>query len=87
MWQVIFPLIKPSLLVASLWTALLTFREVSMALFLTGSRNTVLAVAVWDLWRTGDLGVASASAVMMVIIMGFLVLLTLIATGGRFTQT
>ena len=49
-------------------------------------RRASLLVAVWNLWRTGDLGVAAAAAVMKVMIMGLLVWLVLMATGGRLTQ-
>jgi len=80
------PLIRPSLVFAGLWTALLTFREVSMALFLTETNNVVLSVAVWELWDSGQLGEASAAAVVMVSAMGLLLLTTLAFTGGRLTQ-
>jgi iron(III) transport system permease protein len=75
--RIVAPLIKPSLIFAGLWTAMLTFREVTMALFLTESHNRVLAVTVWQLWQGGNLGIASAGAVAMVAIMGGLILLTL----------
>jgi iron(III) transport system permease protein len=77
MWRIVAPLIKPSLIFAGLWTAMLTFREVTMALFLTESHNRVLAVTVWQLWQGGNLGIASAGAVAMVVIMGGLILFTL----------
>jgi iron(III) transport system permease protein len=86
MWSIIMPLIRPSLVFAGLWTALLTFREVSMALFLTETNNLVLSVAVWELWDSGQLGEASAAAVVMVSAMGLLLLTTLAFTGGRLTQ-
>jgi iron(III) transport system permease protein len=75
--RIVAPLIKPSLIFAGLWTAMLTFREVTMALFLSESHNRVLAVTVWQLWQGGNLGIASAGAVAMVAIMGGLILLTL----------
>jgi iron(III) transport system permease protein len=75
--RIVAPLIKPSLVFAGLWTAMLTFREVTMALFLSESHNRVLAVTVWQLWQGGNLGIASAGAVAMVAIMGGLILLTL----------
>jgi len=83
MWSIIMPLVRPSLVFAGLWTALLTFREVSMALFLTETNNVVLSVAVWELWDSGQLGEASAAAVVMVSAMGLLLLATLAITGGR----
>lgn len=86
MWRVIVPLIKPSLIFASLWTALLTFREVSMALFLTETKNLVLSASVWILWRDGEMGVGSAAAMIMIGITGMLMLVTLILAGGKFGE-
>jgi len=40
-WRIVLPLVKPSLVYAGLWIALLSGREVSMALFLTGTENKV----------------------------------------------
>jgi iron(III) transport system permease protein len=84
--RVVAPLARPSLVFAGLWTALLTFREVTMALFLAGPRNTVLSVAVWRAWQQGSLGRAAAAAVVMLLIIGLLLLLALLTTGGRTLQ-
>ncbi len=86
MGRVIAPLIKPSLIFAGLWTALLTFREVSMALFLTETKNLVLSASVWLLWRDGDMGVASAAATIMVAVTGVLMVITLVVAGARFAE-
>jgi iron(III) transport system permease protein len=37
MWRIVAPLVRPSLVYAVLWTAMLVFREVSMALMLQQS--------------------------------------------------
>ena len=84
--RIVAPLVRPSLVFAGLWTALLTFREVSMALFLAGPKNGVLSVAVWRAWQQGSLGPAAASAVVMLLIIGALLLVALLATGGRALQ-
>jgi iron(III) transport system permease protein len=70
--RVLLPLIRPSLIYAGMWTAMLTFREVSMALFLTGPRNQVLSVGVWLLWQQGKFNAGAASAVLMVLATGVL---------------
>jgi len=84
-WRVLVPLIKPSLVFGALWTAMLTFREVSMALFLSGPENQVLSVSVWRTWEAGDMGQSAAAAVVMVGITGLLLLITLTVTGGRLS--
>ena len=82
-WYILVPLIRPSLVFAGIWTALSTFREVSVALFLSGPRNQVLAVGVWNAWDAGNIGAASAGAVIMVASVGLILLLILPLTGGR----
>jgi iron(III) transport system permease protein len=82
-WYILVPLIRPSLIFAGIWTALSTFREVSVALFLSGPRNQVLAVGVWHAWDAGNIGAASAGAVIMVATVGLILLLMLPLTGGR----
>lgn len=82
MWRVMVPLVRPSLLFAGLWTALLVFREVSMALLLGGPKNKVLATQLWILWRQGNLSEAAALSIVLVFIMGALILLLQKMTGG-----
>jgi iron(III) transport system permease protein len=86
LWRILVPLVKPSLVFAGLWTALLTFREVSLALFLAGPRNQVLSVGVWLAWEGGNIGPASAGAVAMVLVIGLLLLILLALTGGQFME-
>ncbi|HEX9880032.1 MAG TPA: iron ABC transporter permease [Candidatus Binatia bacterium] len=86
MRRVVIPLVRPSLIFAALWTALLSFSEVSMALFLTSTQNKILSVGVWSLWATGYLSIASAAAVVTVAIMGTLVFITVGLGGQRVTS-
>lgn len=86
MARVVAPLIGPSLLFAALWTALLTFREVSVALMLTQTNNTVMSVAVWRLWNHGHMGQAAAAAVVMTAVMTLLLFVCLVVTRGQLLQ-
>ncbi len=61
---------------------MLTFREVSMALMLNESHNRVLSISIWGLWQTGNLGIAAAGAVVMVLTMGVLMVFTLRFAGS-----
>jgi iron(III) transport system permease protein len=80
---VMIPLIRPALIFATFWVALRTFRELSMALFLTGTGNKVMSVRVWLMWNEGGLSQAAAGAVVMTIGCGFLLFIGFIATKGR----
>jgi iron(III) transport system permease protein len=63
------PLLAPTLLYAWLWIALLTFRELTLAVILSTGGNLTFPVLVWDLWLGGGLGQASALAVVMLLVM------------------
>lgn len=82
MRTVILPLIKPSVIYLTVWTAMLSFQEVTMALFLSGPQNHVLSVSIWQLWDGGSLGTAAAGAVAMVAITGVLMFVILRLAGG-----
>src|SRR5207248_2857191 len=68
MRRIVAPLVKPSLVYLFMWTCLLSFQEVTMALFLSGPHNQVLSVAVWGLWEGGNFGPATAGAVLLVVL-------------------
>jgi len=57
-----------------------------MALFLSEIHNRVLSVGIWQLWQGGNLALAAAGSVVLVGIMGALILITLIITGGTLVQ-
>jgi iron(III) transport system permease protein len=85
MRRIVLPLIKPSVVYLAVWTAMLSFQEVTMALFLSGPHNSVLSVSIWSLWEAGSLGTAAAGAVTMVTIMGVLMFAVLKFAGTSGT--
>jgi iron(III) transport system permease protein len=66
---VLLPLLKPTLAYAWLWIALLTFRELTLAVVLSTSGNLTLPVVIWSLWLGGGFGQASALAMIMLLLM------------------
>jgi iron(III) transport system permease protein len=82
MRRIILPLIKTSTIYLAVWTAMLSFQEVTMALFLSGPHNNVLSVSIWVLWEGGNLGTAAAGAVAMVATTGLLMFGILRLAGG-----
>jgi iron(III) transport system permease protein len=67
--HVVVPLLAPTLLYAWLWIALLTFRELSLTVFLSTGDNITLPVVIWSQWAGGGLGQSSALAMVMLIVM------------------
>ena len=73
--RVLGPLLAPTALYAWLWMALLTMRELTLAVILTSRGNITLSVEIWNLWLAGGLGNAAALALIMVAVMLPLVVL------------
>ncbi len=83
MFWILTPLIRPSLIFGGLWTGLLVFREISMALMLSGPGSRVLSVRIWMEWEAGYLSEASAMGVVMVLAMGILIFVIQAVVGLR----
>jgi iron(III) transport system permease protein len=67
--RVLIPLLTPTLIYAWLWTALLTFRELTLAVLLTTRDNLTLPVVVWSIWQDGGFGKAAAITLMLMAMM------------------
>jgi iron(III) transport system permease protein len=67
--RITVPLLAPTLLYTWLWIALLTFRELTLAVILSTADNITFPVVVWSLWLGGGLGQASALAMVMLAMM------------------
>jgi iron(III) transport system permease protein len=66
---VIVPLLAPTLTYAWLWIALLTFRELTLAVILTTRGNITLPVVVWSMWVNGASGKAAALTLLLLVMM------------------
>jgi len=63
--QILLPILTPTLLYSWLWIALLTYRELTLAIILSTPDNITLPVVVWSIWLQGGLGQASAVTIIM----------------------
>ena len=79
---ILIPLIRPALVFVTIWVALRTLRELTMALFLTGTDNKVMAVQVWLAWNEGGLAQAAAGAVVMTFGCAVLLFIGFVVTKG-----
>ena len=66
---VLAPLLRPALGYAFIWTALLTYRELTVPVLLSTNDNLPLAVVIWNLWFGGQFAQASAVVVLMLVAM------------------
>lgn len=76
--RVFVPLIMPSLLAAFLYSMIVSFREISAAIFLYSSGTEVVSVEIYDLYRNGTYPVVAALGIMMVLFLVILVVLVLL---------
>jgi iron(III) transport system permease protein len=82
MRKIVVPLLKPALVYAWLWMALLCYRELTMAsVLVTNQNNVTLPMIVWGLWLGGSLNQAAAANLVILAFMLPAVLLYL--TFGR----
>jgi iron(III) transport system permease protein len=62
MRKILVPLLKPALVYAWIWMALLCYRELTMAsVLVTSQDNITLPMVVWGLWLGGSLNQAAAA--------------------------
>lgn len=73
--KVFIPLLMPSLLAAFLYAMIVSFREISAAIFLYTSGTEVVSVQIYDLFRNGTYPVVAALGIVMVL---FLVILVVV---------
>ena len=76
MRKILIPLLKPALVYAWIWMALLCYRELTMAsVLVTSQANVTLPMIVWGLWLGGSLNQAAAANLVVLICMLPVVLL------------
>lgn len=81
MQRILVPLLRPALLSVWIWTALLVYREITVAVFLVSQDNVTLPAVVWSLWSMGNANAAAAITVLMMI-----AFLPLVLVGWRFAR-
>lgn len=67
--RIMAPLLGPTLIYAWLWIALITFRELTLAVILTTRDNMTLPVVVWSLWVASGFGQAAALTLILLAFM------------------
>jgi iron(III) transport system permease protein len=77
--HVILPLVRPAVVNSWFWVALLSYREVTMALVLYTQFNDVIATDIWTTWREGDAG--RVAALGTTLILSLILIGTLVALG------
>jgi iron(III) transport system permease protein len=79
--RVLIPLLRPTLLSVWIWTALLVYREITVAVFLVSQDNVTLPAVVWAQWSMGNANAAAAITVLMMV-----AFLPLVLVAWRFAR-
>lgn len=66
--KVVIPLLTPTLVSTWLWLALLTYRELTVATFLSSTTSITLPVVIWSAWQSG-IGQSAAEAILAFVVM------------------
>jgi iron(III) transport system permease protein len=63
--RILVPILTPPILYGWLWIALMTYRELTLAVMLSRAENMTLPVVVWSIWLSGGFSQAAALTVIM----------------------
>jgi iron(III) transport system permease protein len=63
--RILVPILTPPILYGWLWIALMTYRELTLAVLLSRAENMTLPVVVWSIWLSGGFSQAAALTVIM----------------------
>ncbi len=74
---VIMPLVIPAIFYSFMFGLLFAYRDVTVALFLQTTRNTVMSTAIWTMWSAGQSAEAAALGVIMIVVMSIVVIVIL----------
>jgi iron(III) transport system permease protein len=74
-WRILVPLLRPTLLSVWIWTAILVYRELTVAVFLVGHDNITLPAVIWSFWFSGGINEAAAITLLMTVVLTPLILI------------
>ena len=74
-WRILVPLLRPTLMSVWIWSAILVYRELTVAVFLVGHENITLPAVIWSYWSSGATNLAAGVTLVMTLVLTPLVLL------------
>ncbi len=73
-WRILVPILRPTLMAVWIWSAILVYRELTVAVFLVGHDNITLPAVIWSYWFSGATNLAAAVTLIMTLILAPLIL-------------
>lgn len=74
-WRILVPLLRPTLMSVWIWTAILVYRELTVAVFLIGHNSVTLPAVIWSYWFSGAINQAAAVTLLMTLVLTPLILI------------
>ena len=74
-WRILVPLLRPTLMSVWIWSAILVYRELTVAVFLIGQDSITLPAVIWSYWYSGAINQAAAVTLLMTLVLTPLILI------------
>jgi iron(III) transport system permease protein len=74
-WRILVPLLRPTLMSIWIWTAILVYRELTVAVFLVSQESITLPAVIWSYWFSGAINQAAAVTLLMTAVLTPLILI------------
>jgi iron(III) transport system permease protein len=73
-WRILVPLLRSTLMSVWIWSAILVYRELTVAVFLISQDSVTLPAVIWSYWFSGAINQAAAVTLLMTLVLTPLVL-------------
>jgi iron(III) transport system permease protein len=74
-WRILVPLLRPTLMSVWIWSAVLVYRELTVAVFLISQESVTLPAVIWSYWYSGATNQAAAVTLLMTLVLTPLILI------------
>jgi iron(III) transport system permease protein len=74
-WRILVPLLRPTLMSIWIWSSILVYRELTVAVFLISQESITLPAVIWSYWFSGATTQAAAVTLLMTLVLTPLILI------------
>ncbi|MCY4486122.1 MAG: iron ABC transporter permease [Deltaproteobacteria bacterium] len=74
-WRILVPLLRPTIMSVWIWSAILVYRELTVAAFLISHDNITLPAVIWSYWNSSATSLAAAVTLLMTVVLTPLILI------------
>jgi len=74
-WRILVPLLRPTIMSVWIWSAILVYRELTVAVFLISQDSVTLPAVIWSYWFSGAINQAAVVTLLMTLVLTPLILI------------